>query len=140
MSSRLFKSGAAHLGSLGSQHRAQKQASDTSVYNFSPELSSAADWSPDYIATLGLPGEIAAQAFDPVQSLLVVGTKSGSLHLFGRGPVKLEWAPRPAYAIKLLAFKPGTAFLFVIGPNCSFSASLTLTNLVYLYEQTLKTL
>lgn len=125
MSSRLFKSGAAHLDRLASatsqvhphhhQRAAFKQASDTNAYNFSTELASASCWSPDYIATLGLPGEIAAQAFDPVQSLLVVGTKSGSLHLFGQGPVKLEWAPRPAFAIKLLAFKPGTAFLFVIG-------------------------
>lgn len=110
MTSRLFKSGTPHL-STGS-HRALKTAS---TLNFSTELSSSAAWSPDHIATLGLPGEIAAQAFDPVQSLLCVATKAGSLHLFGAGPVKLEWAIKPSYAIKLLAFKSGTAFLFVIG-------------------------
>lgn len=115
-----LRTGAAQLAG---RDKAYRQATEDDARSFSAEVSSAAAWSPDFITTLGLPGELAAQAFDPVQSLLCVATKSGSLHLFGAGPVKLEWAPRPSYAVKFLAFKPGSAFLFVIGKSFPHSRS-----------------
>ena len=65
---------------------------------------------------LGFDGELACIAFDPVQSLLAVGTKSGRITIYGNEKVpKCTWAIRPSQAIKHLVLKAGTSCVLVIG-------------------------
>ncbi|CAO1623502.1 unnamed protein product [Parajaminaea phylloscopi] len=58
-----------------------------------------------------LPGEISAVAVDPVQGYLAVGTRSGTVHLFGSPAIHLSWPLRPSQPVKFLLFKPGTPLL-----------------------------
>lgn len=46
------------------------------------------------IGALGLPAEVAAVAHDPLQGLVCVSTKAGSLHLYG-GPVRSHFLSLP---------------------------------------------
>jgi syntaxin-binding protein 5 len=82
-----------------------------------PQLNFSNDLPPAHYETLGtlsLHGEISCQAYDPVQSLLAIGTKSGGIALFGAPAVSLCWQPKLGFGIKLLAFKPNTPYLAVI--------------------------
>lgn len=67
------------------------------------------------LAQIALPAEVTAMAYDPVQSLLALGTAAGTLHLYGRPGVNVEWALRPAHQVKHLAFRSGTGILVVAG-------------------------
>lgn len=67
-------------------------------------------------ALLGYDGELACIAFDPVQSLLAVGTVSGCIIVYGNEKVpKCTWTIRPSQAIKHLVLKAGTSCVLVIG-------------------------
>ncbi|MBW0465097.1 hypothetical protein O181_004812 [Austropuccinia psidii MF-1] len=81
------------------------------------------DWSQDLVNNasnlfllnkplqLGLPATISAIAYDPLQSLLAVGTVKGTIHIWGAPGVYLSWRNRPENAIKFLTFKPGSPLL-----------------------------
>ncbi|KAH9466918.1 hypothetical protein Pst134EB_001960 [Puccinia striiformis f. sp. tritici] len=56
-----------------------------------------------------------AMAYDPLQSLLAVGTADGCFHLWGRPGVSTSWQNRPAHSIKFLAFKSGSPLICAIG-------------------------
>jgi hypothetical protein len=76
--------------------------------------SSAASFSDAWLASLALPAAVSAFAYEPVLGYLALGTASGSLHLFGR-TLSLEWALRPAAAIRHLAWRAGSGMLVVAG-------------------------
>lgn len=79
---------------------------------------------------LGLTATITAMAYDPLQSLLVVGTADGHFHLWGSPPVSLSWLNRPAEPIKFMTIKSGSPLLCAIdSKNC-----LTVYNLSKIEE------
>ena len=66
---------------------------------------------------VGYDGELSCVAFDPLQSLLAVGTKSGQVTVYGepRRIPKCSWQLRPSQAVKHLVLKSGTSCVVVIG-------------------------
>ena len=95
------------------RHFDRSHASEKNENDFSAELK-AYPFASSFVASLSIKGDISALAYDPVQSLLAVGTKHGLLYVFGAPAVALSFGPKPASSIKLLAFKPGTALLLAI--------------------------
>ncbi|KAG0146917.1 hypothetical protein CROQUDRAFT_77161 [Cronartium quercuum f. sp. fusiforme G11] len=59
----------------------------------------------------GLPGKVTSMAYDPIQSLLAIGTSIGSIHLWGKPGVYLNWKNRPSHQIKHLCFKSGSPLI-----------------------------
>lgn len=49
-----------------------------------------AEFQPDVISQFGLPGKVTALAYDPVQSLMAVGTDLGVLHILGTGAIQAD--------------------------------------------------
>lgn len=71
---------------------------------------------------VGYDGELSCVAFDPLQSLLAVGTRSGQVSVYGepqRIP-KCSWQLRPSQAVKHLVLKAGTSCVVVIGKSRLF--------------------
>lgn len=88
----------------------QELVQDSSAFR----LSTINDGNPS--ALLGYDGELACTAYDPVQSLLAVGTKSGRITVYGNEKVpKCTWSIRPSQAIKHLVLKAGTSCVIAIG-------------------------
>ncbi|GAA6050920.1 hypothetical protein JCM3770_002538 [Rhodotorula araucariae] len=71
--------------------KARKAAEQVSILDHSQFLRSAQAWQTGQIAGLGLSGELTAMAYDPVQSLLAVGTEHGRLVVLGAPGVELSW-------------------------------------------------
>jgi syntaxin-binding protein 5 len=104
------------MAHLFKAYASSKRAEEAfSQLDFSEELRSSFSFQPTPIAPLGLPGEVSALACDPVQSLFALGTKSGSVHVWGSPAVQTTWNLKPATAVKQLAFHPGKGLLVVIG-------------------------
>jgi syntaxin-binding protein 5 len=82
-------------------------AASSSVPIFSEGLLSASN--------IALHGEVCAFAVEPVLGYLVVGTDSGTIHLFGTPAVQITWTLRPANKVRHLLFKCGSPLLIVIG-------------------------
>ncbi|RUS24003.1 WD40-repeat-containing domain protein [Jimgerdemannia flammicorona] len=76
--------------------------------NLSPELFQFGQ-----VGRYGMTGMASIVAFDPVQSLLAVGTFQGVIHLFGQGITTTLMLKDPV-AIKFLSFKTGDSLLVVI--------------------------
>lgn len=95
------------------RHHFESASKQEALPDLSAELK-AYPFAPSFVASLAIQGDISALAYDPVQSLLAVGTKHGVLYVFGAPAVALSFGPKPANSIKLLAFKPGTALLLAI--------------------------
>ncbi|KAK4705891.1 hypothetical protein P7C70_g320, partial [Phenoliferia sp. Uapishka_3] len=75
-----------------------------------------------HLTDLGLGSEVSAHAFDPVQSLLAVGTNAGGLFVLGGPGVELRWdLGRGALKIKHLAFRCGSGFLAVVDAKDTLS-------------------
>ncbi|EIW71752.1 hypothetical protein TREMEDRAFT_27343 [Tremella mesenterica DSM 1558] len=72
------------------------------------------------LRSLGITGEIASMAVDPLLSLFAIGTTSGLVHCFGEAPFQftLPVAPAtpssPPASIKFLLFHPGNSRLIAI--------------------------
>lgn len=65
-------------------------------------------------SNIALHGEICALAVEPVLGFLAVGTTQGSIHLFGKESVQVDWTLRPANKVTHLLFKSGSPLLIVI--------------------------
>lgn len=65
-------------------------------------------------SNIALHGEICALAVEPVLGYLAVGTTQGSIHLFGKEAVQVDWTLRPANKVTHLLFKSGSPLLIVI--------------------------
>ncbi|KAK4685038.1 hypothetical protein P7C73_g5117, partial [Tremellales sp. Uapishka_1] len=84
-----------------------------------------------HLRSLGLSGEITALAFDPVLSLLAVGTAAGLVHVYGSSafqftlPVSAATSSAPGAGIRFLTFHPGHHRLVAIDTaNNLYSFSL----------------
>ncbi|KAM0753508.1 hypothetical protein T439DRAFT_377696 [Meredithblackwellia eburnea MCA 4105] len=73
------------------------------------------------LADLGLGAELSALAFDPVQSLLAVGTSNGQLVVCGGPQVQLSWDLGRPLKVKHLAFRPGSGFLAAVDSKDTLS-------------------
>ncbi|GAA5852720.1 hypothetical protein JCM8547_002602 [Rhodosporidiobolus lusitaniae] len=82
--------------------------------DFSSSLRDRNGWALGQIAELGIGGELSAMAYDPVQSLLAVGTERGRLFVFGAPGVELSWDIGVPSKIRHLAWKCGSGFLCVV--------------------------
>ncbi|GAA6001980.1 hypothetical protein JCM10207_003022 [Rhodosporidiobolus poonsookiae] len=82
--------------------------------DFSNVVRSSQSWALGQIASLGIGGELTAMTYDPVQSLLAVGTEHGRLFVFGAPGVELSWDVGIPSKIRHLAFKSGSGFLCVV--------------------------
>ncbi|CAH7690288.1 hypothetical protein PPACK8108_LOCUS25587 [Phakopsora pachyrhizi] len=60
---------------------------------------------------------MSALAHDPVQSLLAIGTTTGSLHVYGSAGVQVSWTNSPSHSIKLLSFKSGSPLICCVGQS-----------------------
>lgn len=58
----------------------------------------------DDLARYGMDGKVTAMAFDPVQSLLAVGTDTGHVHVFGQHNVEVVFKPGASAPVTHLAF------------------------------------
>ncbi|GAA6012247.1 hypothetical protein JCM8202_003257 [Rhodotorula sphaerocarpa] len=83
-----------------------------------------AAWQYAHLATLGLGMELTQIAYDPVQSILAVGTQQGRIYVLGKPGVQLAWDTGYPSKIRHLAFRPGSGFL------CAIDAKDTL----YVYD------
>lgn len=72
-------------------------------------------------ANIALHGEISVLAVEPVLGYLAVGTTVGSIHLFGRASVQLDWTLRPANKVQHLLFKSGSPLLVAIDAKDNIS-------------------
>ncbi|GAA6002391.1 uncharacterized protein JCM10292_006635 [Rhodotorula paludigena] len=82
--------------------------------NCSEVLQTAQAWQLGQLAQLGIGSELTAITYDPVQSLLAVGTEHGRLFVFGAPGVELGWDLGMPTKIRHLVFKPGSGFLCVV--------------------------
>ncbi|KAK9900591.1 hypothetical protein P389DRAFT_192855 [Cystobasidium minutum MCA 4210] len=108
--------------SLSSSTSTRKLQAQLESLTFSRDLTSYADVTfnttpyPNGADVIGYDGEISCMAYDAVQSLLAVSTKSGRITLyadFGRLP-RLSWNLKPAIAIHHLLLKVGTSYLIAV--------------------------
>lgn len=81
--------------------------------------SSSGGFSEGLLASLALPGEVSAMAFEPITGYLAVATTEGTIHLFGAPAVQISWNLRPAVKVKDMLFKSGTGLLIVVGESKS---------------------
>ncbi|KAH8553946.1 WD40-repeat-containing domain protein [Umbelopsis sp. PMI_123] len=65
------------------------------------------------VATYGTPGPVTTIAYDPVQSILAIGTKKGCVKIFGKGISCTLCIEKPA-PIKFLMFQSGHPKLAVV--------------------------
>ncbi|GAA5976856.1 hypothetical protein JCM10908_005652 [Rhodotorula pacifica] len=77
-------------------------------------LRSAGAWQLGQLGTLGIGSDLTAIAYDPVQSLLAVGTEHGRLFVFGKPGVQLSWDLGYPSKIRHLAFRSGSGFLCAV--------------------------
>ncbi|GAA5939650.1 uncharacterized protein JCM15063_005244 [Sporobolomyces koalae] len=94
--------------------KTKKAHEATAGLDFSSILRNPSTWNLGHIASLGLGGELSAMTYDPVQSLLAVGTEHGKLFVFGAPGVQLSWDVGVPTKIRHLAFKPGSGFLCIV--------------------------
>lgn len=96
----------------------QKAAAQFETLVFGQELTSRPGevFNPSQVDSFGYDGELACVAFDPLQSLLAVATKSGRCCIYGKhGVPRLSWCLRPAQAIKNVLLKAGSSVIILIG-------------------------
>jgi syntaxin-binding protein 5 len=104
------------MAHLFKSYASTKRAEEVfSQLDFSEVLRTPSSFAPTAIAPLGLPGEVSALACDPVQSLFALGTKSGTVHVWGGPAVQTTWRLKPITPVKNLAFHVGKGLLVVIG-------------------------
>jgi len=84
-----------------------------------------------HLRPLGLSGDVTALAFDPILSLLAVGTSSGLVHVYGSPqfqfslPVSAGSSSSGAHSIRFLVFHPGhNRIIAVDDGNTLYSFSL----------------
>ncbi|KAI9601021.1 hypothetical protein H4Q26_000818 [Puccinia striiformis f. sp. tritici PST-130] len=101
---------------LGKKHREEATESLFKNLNWSQHFLEHDEdfFSPSKPFELGITATITAMAYDPLQSLLAVGTADGCFHLWGRPGVSTSWQNRPAHSIKFLAFKSGSPLICAI--------------------------
>lgn len=63
-----------------------------------------AEFQPDIIAQFGFPGKVTALGYDPVQSLMAVGTDLGILHILGTGAIQADLVPAKPHPITQIRF------------------------------------
>ncbi|KAA1115119.1 hypothetical protein PGT21_031876 [Puccinia graminis f. sp. tritici] len=101
---------------LGKKNREEGTENLFKKLNWShPLLQHGQDFfSPSKAFELGITATITAMAYDPLQSLLAVGTADGHFHLWGSSGVSSSWQNRPAHSIKFLTFKSGSPLICAI--------------------------
>ncbi|GAA5828420.1 hypothetical protein JCM11251_006237 [Rhodosporidiobolus azoricus] len=104
--------------------RSRKAQEQVDGLDFTQTLGDRAGWGLGQISSLGIGAELTAFTYDPVQSLLAVGTATGGLFVFGKPGVELRWDVGLPNKIRHLAFKAGSGFL------CAVDAKDTL----YIYD------
>ncbi|GAA5906729.1 hypothetical protein JCM8208_006372 [Rhodotorula glutinis] len=101
--------------------KTRKALESASLLDHSQLLRSAQAWQLGQIASLGLGAELTAMTYDPVQSLLAVGTEHGKLVVLGAPGVELAWDLGIPTKIRHLAFKSGSGFLCVVDAKNTLS-------------------
>ncbi|BGP46843.1 Lethal(2) giant larvae sro7 [Rhodotorula kratochvilovae] len=101
--------------------KARKAAEQVGLLDHSQLLRDSQAWQMGQIAALGLGGELTAMAYDPVQSLLAVGTEHGRLVVLGAPGVELVWDLGMPTKVRHLAFKCGSGFLCVVDAKNTLS-------------------
>ncbi|GAA5909875.1 hypothetical protein JCM6882_002039 [Rhodosporidiobolus microsporus] len=94
--------------------KSRKAQEAVEALDFSQVLSDRNGWALGQIHALGIGEELTAFTYDPVQSLLAVGTAQGKLFVFGKPGVELSWDVGLPSKVKHLAFKAGSGFLCVV--------------------------
>ncbi|GAA5898928.1 uncharacterized protein JCM6883_003474 [Sporobolomyces salmoneus] len=94
--------------------KSRKAQEATAGLDFSSILRNPSAWNLGHLSSLGIGGELTAMTYDPVQSLLAVGTEHGKLFVFGAPGVQLSWDIGIPTKIRHLAFKAGSGFLCVV--------------------------
>ncbi|GAA5823542.1 hypothetical protein JCM5353_006298 [Sporobolomyces roseus] len=94
--------------------KSRKAQENVAGLDFSSILRNPSAWQLGHLASLGIGGELTAMTYDPVQSLLAVGTEHGKLFVFGAPGVQLWWDIGIPTKIKHLAFKAGSGFLAIV--------------------------
>ncbi|KAM6498680.1 WD40 containing snare-dependent exocytosis protein [Amanita muscaria] len=82
---------------------------DRVLQDFSPELREARQWKAGELRRLYFPKDVTAFAYDPVVSLLAVGTAKGSIHIFGRPGVHIVLTSASHISVKFLLFSASTS-------------------------------
>ena len=100
----------------------QKATNTLNAADFSHALKSGSAWKQADLSSFGILGEIACLAYDPVASLLCVGTAAGQLYLFGR-PVccSLSWLAVSVSIVYTRAYKSHGAHDLLTRSSCSVS-------------------
>ncbi|KAK4050912.1 Lethal(2) giant larvae sro7 [Microbotryomycetes sp. JL221] len=95
--------------------KARRALDVASSLDFTREAKQPTLYALGHVKHVGIGSQVTAIAHDPVQSLLACGTEAGTLHVFGRPSVQLDWHLGVPVKIKHLTFKSGSGFLCVVG-------------------------
>ncbi|ORY72386.1 hypothetical protein BCR35DRAFT_307654 [Leucosporidium creatinivorum] len=101
--------------------KARKAQEAVQGLDFSQTARDASNYALGQLRELGLGSELSAMAFDPVQSLLAVGTAEGRLLVFGGPAVEISWDVGRPVKIRHLAWRAGSGFLGVVDSKDTLS-------------------
>lgn len=97
--------------------KTRKAVEAASLLDFSQQARDPTAYVLGQLTSLGIGSELSALAFDPVQSLLAVGTEHGKITVFGQPSVQLSWEVGVRVKVKHLAWRAGSGFLCVVGTS-----------------------
>ncbi|KAF8640450.1 hypothetical protein AX17_000114 [Amanita inopinata Kibby_2008] len=92
-----------------------QRSHDRAFHDLSSELRDSQQWKAGELRRLHFPTDVTAFAFDPVTSLLAVGTAKGLIHIFGKPPVQVTLTT--GVGVKFLLISVSTSRLASIDNN-----------------------